>query len=36
MLAGLFSRSYIFAGVFSITAILVFYYLLKFLRRNTL
>jgi hypothetical protein len=36
MLAGLFSRSYIFAGIFALPALLVLYSLFKFVRRNTL
>jgi hypothetical protein len=36
MLAGFFSRSYIFAGIFAIPALLVLYSLYKFVRRNTL
>jgi hypothetical protein len=36
MIAGFFSRSYIFAGFFAIPALLLLYSLFKFVRRNPL
>ena len=36
LVAGLFSRSYIFTGIIAVPTLMLLYSLLKFLRRNTL